>query len=274
MGSVSGHRRKRKIRRSGRHATPPAAEKVAQKAGKAAPALAVVGVLAAAPQVHKLAQPEPVAASEQMVNAHLDAAVLPAQLTGRTHTVQSGDTLSAIAMRFYGQADDWGWLYEANRPRIDDPGLIYPGQVLNVPHDPPASFTAKGTDAVRDHDEQGGASQPKPSQGSLARADYSQVTALSGTLGCSGLEELWQSAGGSPSAAVTAASIAMAESGGNQYATGSVGERGYWQINPVNGTLSTYDAYGNAQAAIILSHNGIDWSPWTTYVSGTYSERC
>jgi len=45
--------------------------------------------------------------------------------------------------------------------------------------------------------------------------------------------------GRTPSAALTAASIAMAESGGNQYATGSVGERGYWQINPVNGALST-----------------------------------
>ncbi len=67
------------------------------------------------------------------------------------------------------------------------------------------------------------------------------TTNLSGTLSCSGLEALWVEAGGSPAVEVTAASIAMAESGGNQFATGTVGERGYWQINPVNGSLSTYD---------------------------------
>ncbi len=81
-------------------------------------------------------------------------------------------------------------------------------------------------------------------------------------------------AGGSPAAAVTAASIAMAESGGNQYATGTVGARGSWQINPVNGALSTYNPYGNARAAVIRSGNGVNWTPWTTYTSGAYAGRC
>lgn len=87
---------------------------------------------------------------------------------------------------------------------------------------------------------------------------------LGGTLSYSGLEQLWMAAGGSPGAAATAACIAEHESGGNQYATGSVGEEGFWQINPVNGSLATYNAYGNARSAIILSHNGTDWSAWTT----------
>jgi hypothetical protein len=44
-------RRGRKIRRTGRHTTPSPVEKVAEKAGKAAPAVAIAGVLvAAAPQ--------------------------------------------------------------------------------------------------------------------------------------------------------------------------------------------------------------------------------
>ena len=47
------------------------------------------------------------------------------------------------------------------------------------------------------------------------------VTGLQGTLSCGGLEALWRSAGGAPWAAVTAASIAMAESGGRQYAAGT-----------------------------------------------------
>ena len=74
------------------------------------------------------------------------------------------------------------------------------------------------------------------------------AASLSGTLGCSELEELWEAAGGSQGEAFTAAEIAMAESGGNQYATGTVGERGYWQINPDHGSLSTYDPMGNAKS--------------------------
>ena len=96
----------------------------------------------------------------------------------------------------------------------------------------------------------------------------------SGRLSCSGMEALWRSAGGSPSAAFVAASIAMAESGGNEYATGPDGERGYWQIHPDHGALSTYDPFGNARAAIIISDDGRDWSAWTTYTSGAYLGRC
>lgn len=100
------------------------------------------------------------------------------------------------------------------------------------------------------------------------------TSAPEGTLGCSGLESLWLAAGGSPAAEVTAASVAMAESSGDQYATGPYGERGYWQINPIHGALSTYDAYGNARAAIIISADGSNWSAWTTFVDGAYLGRC
>jgi Transglycosylase-like domain/LysM domain len=53
VDSVHRHRRPRKIRRTGRHAAPSQVEKVAEKAGKAAPAVAIAGALvAAAPQAH------------------------------------------------------------------------------------------------------------------------------------------------------------------------------------------------------------------------------
>lgn len=96
----------------------------------------------------------------------------------------------------------------------------------------------------------------------------------SGRLGCIGLESLWEAAGGAYPAAFVAAEIAMAESGGDQYATGPAGERGYWQINPDHGALSTYAAYGNARAAIIISDDGRSWSAWTTYVTGAYRGKC
>jgi hypothetical protein len=101
------------------------------------------------------------------------------------------------------------------------------------------------------------------------------AAALSGTLGCSGLEQLWEQAGGSPAAAVTAASVAMAESGGDQYAASPAGDVGYWQINaPIWGPLATTDPAGNARAAVQISHDGTDWTPWVTYDNGAYAGRC
>lgn len=52
-----------------------------------------------------------------------------------TYTVKSGDTLSAIAKREYGDAGDWRRIYEANRDQIDNPDLIHPGQELKIPRD-------------------------------------------------------------------------------------------------------------------------------------------
>lgn len=99
-----------------------------------------------------------------------------------------------------------------------------------------------------------------------------------GTLGCAGLERLWEQAGGSPAAAATAASVAMAESGGRQYATNTNGgrstDRGYFQVNSIHGALSTYDPLGNAKAAVVISDNGRNWRPWVVYNSGAYRGRC
>jgi lysozyme-like protein len=113
----------------------------------------------------------------------------------------------------------------------------------------------------------------RPSR-AVVTAKYSGHTALPGHLSCRGLESLWESAGGNSGSAFLAAEIAMAESGGNQYATGPAGERGYWQIHPDHGALSTYDPYGNARAAVIISDNGRNWSPWTTYTHGLYAGKC
>src|ERR1044072_961544 len=46
------------------------------------------------------------------------------------YEVVSGDTLSAIAQTWYGNAALWTRLYEANRHQITNPNLIFPGQVL------------------------------------------------------------------------------------------------------------------------------------------------
>ena len=51
----------------------------------------------------------------------------------RFHTVESGDTLSAIAKKYYGEAGKYMQIFEANKPMLSDPDKIYPGQVLRVP---------------------------------------------------------------------------------------------------------------------------------------------
>ena len=51
----------------------------------------------------------------------------------RTYTVVKGDSLSKIAKRVYGDAQQWRKIHEANRDIIDNPDLIHPGQVLKLP---------------------------------------------------------------------------------------------------------------------------------------------
>jgi nucleoid-associated protein YgaU len=52
---------------------------------------------------------------------------------GRTYTVKSGDTLSAIAKEHLGNANAYMKIFEANRDQLSDPDKIKPGQVLRIP---------------------------------------------------------------------------------------------------------------------------------------------
>ncbi len=53
---------------------------------------------------------------------------------GRFHTVVSGDWLSKIAKEYYGDANKYNVIFEANKPMLKDPDEIYPGQVLRIPN--------------------------------------------------------------------------------------------------------------------------------------------
>jgi LysM repeat protein len=255
--------------------------------------MACAGVIAAVPATHDLTSAKQATVTAHVVLAHLDAAVSPAHTgyvsgsstasagsastqASRTYSVRNGDTLSSISKRYYNAAADWPWLYHENSSTLQDPNVIDTGQRLNVPADPPSNATSMSWYQPK-HAAPSDSSQASSSSGTTATETSASggagASGLSGTLGCSALEQLWQSAGGNPADAALAASIAMAESGGNQYATGTVGEEGYWQINPVNGD-ATYDPVGNAQAAVNLSANGANWSAWTTYTTGAYTGKC
>ena len=49
------------------------------------------------------------------------------------YVVQKGDTLSALAQRFYGKASQYMKIFEANRDVLSNPDLIKIGQKLRIP---------------------------------------------------------------------------------------------------------------------------------------------
>lgn len=53
--------------------------------------------------------------------------------TTRTYTVVRGDCLWNIAKKYYGNGSQYTKIYNANRDKIKNPSLIYPGQVFVIP---------------------------------------------------------------------------------------------------------------------------------------------
>jgi nucleoid-associated protein YgaU len=67
-----------------------------------------------------------------------------ATAAGQSYTVQSGDTLSSIAQRFYGDATQSDVIFQANRDQMSSPGSLTIGMVLRIPARPPTP-TTQGT---------------------------------------------------------------------------------------------------------------------------------
>jgi len=178
-------------------------------------------------------------AAPQAVTAHISQAQAQRQ---HWITIRRGDTLSALARRYCGHANEFPVLAWANH--IRNANRIYAGARLRI-----VCRHLARTRTVR------------------GRTHSGTYRVSGGHLSYSGLERLWIAAGGARWAAPTAACIAEHESSGRQYAVGDHGASiGYWQINrPTWGRLATFSAYGNARAAITISHNGRDWSPWSTH---------
>ncbi|HEY0935782.1 MAG TPA: LysM peptidoglycan-binding domain-containing protein [Trebonia sp.] len=291
-------RRPVRIRRVGKHTSPSQVEKVALQAGKAAPAVAIAGALVAAPQAQNLLAAAPAAAAAPAtvtghqtadgtgagtVKATLDSfqaqavtvvSAKPARHAAAaattTYRVRSGDTLSTIADRFYHNAADWQWIYHENESKLPNPNMIYVGESLTIPGHAVAGPTP--TAYVPKHSKT--TSKPKKAGGSAEGGGVVVQTTAAGDYTCSGLERIWEEAGGSSAHAFMAAEIAKAESGGNPNAISPTDDFGLWQINGSNGALATLNVLGNARSAIILSDNGSNWNAWTTYHSGAYSGRC
>lgn len=67
------------------------------------------------------------------VSNQRDTTNSPAPKQDETYTVKKGDCLWNIAKEFYGNGSKYTKIYEANKDKIRNPNLIYPGQVLTIP---------------------------------------------------------------------------------------------------------------------------------------------
>jgi phage tail protein X len=70
----------------------------------------------------RLARPEPAGPSQPAAGPE-----------ERWHVVASGDTLSALAKRYYGRASLYMKIFEANKDQLSNPDLIKVGQKLRIP---------------------------------------------------------------------------------------------------------------------------------------------
>ena len=57
----------------------------------------------------------------------------PVVAAARFVVVKKGDTLSAISLSVYGNANLYNKIFEANKPLLSHPDKIYPGQTLRIP---------------------------------------------------------------------------------------------------------------------------------------------
>jgi len=69
--------------------------------------------------------------SDLTLNLTVDPSLAPKE---QTYTVAAGDSLSKIAKQFYGSANDYMKIFEANKDKLTDPNSIKVGQQLVIPN--------------------------------------------------------------------------------------------------------------------------------------------
>ena len=304
MGSAHRHGRKVKIMRSGRHTQPSQVEKVAEKAGKAAPVMAIsAGALVAVPHGHA-------------VTTVKHATVAEAVTTAKTQQAGEVSATQAIAIAKVAQANSTSLnavttSYQARhakpvRTSASQAHAVHLAHQAHAAHEAHATREAQAAQAAHEAhlahlnhlnhrvgETQASGAAHEAHLAHLAHLNHSSGHASSshtsttavetshttpttshGHYSCSALESLWEEAGGSSGTAFMAAEIATAESGGNPNAVSPTDDFGLWQINGSHGSMATLDPLGNARAAISISDGGHNWGAWTTYTSGAYSGRC
>ena len=116
----------------GRHRRPSRTGTAVAAAGSGLAATAIIAGTSTAASAGTLPVPS---ASSAPVSEHLPVRAVADTIRAAqplTVTVQSGDTLSEIARDHCGNPADWTGIYTANKGKISDYNMIYPGQVLTL----------------------------------------------------------------------------------------------------------------------------------------------
>jgi nucleoid-associated protein YgaU len=93
----------------------------------------VVTLAGAAPSQEASEKASLAAGNVANVNQVDNNLVAPPADPAQYHDVVRGDTLSAISKKFYGDANKYNLIFEANKPMLSSPDKIYPGQKLRIP---------------------------------------------------------------------------------------------------------------------------------------------
>jgi LysM repeat protein len=159
------------------------------------------------------------AKSSQTVHAAKPHSALPA-----SYTIVSGDTLSAIAQRFYHSTDYWPTIYWANHSKIRYANAITVGQVLTIPVKPariPAAPTTLSAAPAPSTTSASGSAQTTPARSSAAPATTVSTAGDGSFQAC----------------------VIARESGGNSQVMNGSGHYGLYQFS-----ASTWAAYGGNPA--------------------------
>ena len=77
--------------------------------------------------------PAPAAPDFSNVTSGVSSTAPAAAPAATTYTVVGGDSLSKIAKKFFGNANRWHEIFDANKDQISNPDMIRVGQVLKIP---------------------------------------------------------------------------------------------------------------------------------------------
>jgi len=82
-----------------------------------------------------VAAPQPAANNEPVLSEFIlsGVEVVEGQQTTKLHIVRRGETLSGISYQYYGTANKWQKIFDANRRRLKDPNTLTPGTRLTIP---------------------------------------------------------------------------------------------------------------------------------------------
>ena len=161
----------------------------------------------------------------------------PAQAQAVTYTVRAGDSLSAIADKFYHQQSAWPVLYWANHSQIRWANILTIGQVLKVPAKP-ATIPSAPSEL--------GPVTPAPAPDEVAVAPVTAAPATAAPVQAAPVQAAPAAvstySGGTPGGSFGACVVAH-ESGGNPQVMNSSGHYGLYQFSE-----STWVAYGGSAA--------------------------